>query len=164
MALRESNNIKRCILIMISDKVIYFAYGANLNLDGMNMRCPGNKPLCRAVLNDYRFMFKGVANIEAVVDHNVHGALYEISKEHLQSLDRFEGYPRLYIRKTVPVITEDNRELQVVVYQMTDRNQYSSPSSGYLNIILAGCRQWQLPEQYIQYIISLAKNPHSGEL
>jgi len=148
---------------MKKDSIVYFAYGANLNLDGMNTRCPGNKPICKAVLKDYRFMFKSVADIEEAVNHSVHGALYEITKEHLRSLDRFEGYPRLYIRKTVPVITEDGREVQAVVYQMTDRNQYSRPSQGYLLTILTGCQQWRLPMKYIQYIVTRAKEPDFGE-
>ena len=148
---------------MKKDSILYFAYGANLNLDGMNTRCPGNKPLCRAMLKDYRFMFKSVADIEEALNHSVHGALYEITKEHLQSLDRFEGYPRLYIRKTVPVITEDDREVQAIVYQMTDRVQYSRPSQGYLLTILTGCQQWRLPVKYIQYIITRAKEPDFGE-
>ena len=148
---------------MKNETIIYFAYGANLNLDGMNNRCPDNKPLCRAVLKNHRLMFKGVADIEEAVNHNVHGALYEITKEHLISLDRFEGYPRLYIRKTVPVITEDGREVMAVVYQMTDRSQYSRPSQGYLLTILTGCQQWRLPVKYIQYILTRAKEPDFGE-
>ena len=149
---------------MKSEKIIYFAYGANLDRNGMDNRCPGNKPLCRAVLKNYRLMFKSVADIEEAVNHNVHGALYEITKEHLRSLDRFEGYPRLYIRKTVPVITEDGREIKAIIYQMNDRNSYSSPYRGYLNTILSGCQQWQLPEEYIQYIVTRAQEPDFGEL
>ena len=148
---------------MKKEPIIYFAYGANLDRNGMDNRCPGNKPLCRAVLKNYRLMFKSVADIEEAVNHSVHGALYEITKEHLRSLDRFEGYPRLYIRKTVPVITEDGREVNAVVYQMNDRNNYSSPYRGYLNTILSGCQQWLLPEEYIQYIVTRAQEPDFGE-
>jgi gamma-glutamylcyclotransferase (GGCT)/AIG2-like uncharacterized protein YtfP len=149
---------------MKKETIIYFAYGANLNREGMENRCPGNKPLCRAVLKNYRLIFKSVADIEEATNHNVHGALYEITKEHLRSLDRFEGYPRLYIRKTVPVITEDGREIKAIIYQMNDRNQYASPYRGYLNTILLGCLQWQLPEEYIQYIVTRATEPDFGEL
>ena len=149
---------------MKSENIIYFAYGANLDRNGMDIRCPGNKPLCRAVLKNYRLMFKSVADIEEAVNHSVHGALYEITKEHLRSLDRFEGYPSLYIRKTVPVITEDGREIKAVIYQMNNRNSYSTPYRGYLNIILSGCRQWQLPQRYIQYIVTRATKPDFGEL
>ena len=148
---------------MKSKDLIYFAYGANLDKHGMDFRCPGNKPLCRAILKNYRLMFKTVADIEEAFNHYVQGALYEITREHLQSLDRFEGYPRLYIRKPVPVFTEDGREIYAVVYQMTDRIQYASPRQDYLNTIISGCRQWQLPKEYIQYIVKRAKKPDFGE-
>jgi len=149
---------------MKTKKIIYFAYGANLNRNGMDSRCPGNKPLCHAVLNNYRLIFRGVADIEDAVDNTVHGVLYEITPKHLKSLDRFEGYPRLYIRKTVPVIAGDGKEIEAVVYQMTDGHQYASPNFGYLNIILSGCRQWRLPQEYIRYIITRAQYPEQGEL
>ena len=149
---------------MKKETIIYFAYGVNLDRNGMDIRCPGNKPLCRAVLKNYRLIFRSFADIEEAVNHSVHGALYEITKEHLRSLDRFEGYPRFYIRKTIPVITKDGREVNAVVYQMIDRNQYSSPHRGYLNIILAGCQQWRLPEEYIKNIIARANKPDFREL
>ncbi|MBC8465928.1 gamma-glutamylcyclotransferase [bacterium] len=148
---------------MKTEKLIYFAYGANLDRIGMDSRCPGNKPLCRAVLKDYRLMFKSVADIEEAVNHSVHGALYEINKEHLRSLDRFEGYPRLYTRKTVTVVMEDGAQIKAIVYQMTDRHQYSSPYLGYLELILSGCLQWQFPEKQIQQIIKRANNSNFGE-
>ncbi|MBC8465666.1 gamma-glutamylcyclotransferase [bacterium] len=148
---------------MKTEKFIYFAYGANLDKNGMNIRCPGNKPLCRAVLKNYRLVFRNVADIEEAINHCVHGALYEITKEHLQPLDRFEGYPRLYIRKTVTVIREDGTQVKAIVYQITSRHQYSSPYQGYLNIILSGCLQWQFPEQQIQQIINRANNSNFGE-
>ena len=149
---------------MKTKTIIYFAYGANLNRDGMDARCPGNMPLCHAVLNNYRLMFKGVADIEDAVNHSVHGVLYEITPKHLRSLDRFEGYPKLYIRKTVPVFTDNDTEINAVAYRMTDNRQYASPHHGYLDIILSGCYQWQLPQEYIRYIITRAQNPGTGEL
>ena len=148
---------------MKSEKLIYFAYGANLDKNGMNTRCLGNKPLCRAVLKDYRLVFKNVADIEEADNQDVQGALYEITPEHLKSLDRFEGYPRLYTRKTVTVIREDCKAIKAIVYQMTDRNQYSSPYPGYLELILSGCLQWQFPKQQIQQIIKRANNKDFGE-
>ena len=148
---------------MKSETIIYFAYGANLNKQGMDNRCPGNKPLCRAILKNYRLVFKNVADIEEASNHYLQGALYEINQDHLVSLDRFEGYPRLYTRTIVPVFTEHGKEIYAVVYKMTTRNQYSRPHPGYLNIIISGCQQWQLPEEYIQYIIKRAQEPNFGE-
>jgi len=118
--------------VLKSDKILYFAYGANLDLRGMELRCPGHIPIGRAVLHNYRLMFKGVADIEPAANHIVHGALYEITQEHLRSLDRFEGYPRLYTRKTLPVFTDEGKEVQAIVYLMNNCRQYSSPPKGYL--------------------------------
>jgi len=149
---------------MKSDKILYFAYGANLDLRGMKLRCPEHRPIGRAILKNYRLMFKGVADIEPASGHQVHGALYEITAEHLKTLDRFEGYPRFYIRKLLPVCTKKGEEVEAVVYLMNNCRQYSSPHRGYLNIILSGCRQWQLPQEHIRYIITRATNPDLGEL
>ncbi len=149
---------------MKTEKLIYFAYGANLDRNGMNARCPGNKPLCRAVLKDYRLVFRNVADIEEAENQQVQGALYEITLEHLKSLDRFEGYPRLYTRKTVNVIRECGSQIKAIVYQMTDRQYSAPPFEGYLNIILYGCQQWQFPENQIQQIIKQANNKDFGEL
>ena len=146
---------------MKQETIIYFAYGANLNLHGMGLRCPGCRPLGTGILPDHRLVFRGVADIETAAGEQVHGALYEITPDHLYSLDRFESYPRLYTRKQVEVVTENGETITATVYQMTKRNGYSPPSNGYLNIILSGCCQWGIPEAYIRNVIKEA-NSHFG--
>ena len=147
---------------MKQETIIYFAYGANLNLSGMQLRCPGCQPLGTGILPDHRLVFRGVADIEPIPDEQVHGALYEITPEHLNSLDRFESYPRLYNRKQVEVVTENGEIVTAIVYQMTKRNGYSPPSAGYLGIILSGCRQWGIPEAYIRNVIKSAYSHFGG--
>jgi len=73
----------------------YFAYGANLNLAGMAYRCPGFKPIAPAVLLNYRFAFKGVADVEPAPGEKVYGALYLLTQKHMQALDHFEGFPTI---------------------------------------------------------------------
>lgn len=148
---------------MKSGKLIYFAYGANLNLDGMDYRCPGHRPLCRAVLKDHRLVFRGVADIEPVAGHQVHGALYELTPDHLRALDRFEGYPRLYTRKALPVITDNGKQVNAVVYLMNGRRGYAPPARSYLMTILTGCRRWGLPVAYVRSVLAGVVNPHLGE-
>ena len=147
---------------MKSVRILYFAYGANLDIRSMELRCPGHRRIGRAVLKDYRLMFKGVADVEPAHGHQVHGALYEITPEHLHALDRFEGYPRLYIRRQVQVVTDEDATIQATIYQMSKRDGYSPPLKGYLNTILSGCRQWGIPEEYIQTIIGAAAASHFG--
>ena len=148
---------------MKQETIIYFAYGANLDLQGMQLRCPGCQPLGRGILPDHRLVFRGAADIEPIAGEQVYGALYEITPEHLNSLDRFESYPRLYNRKQVEITNENGETVTATVYQMTRRNSYSPPNAGYLGIILSGCRQWGIPEAYIRNIIKTA-NSHFGGL
>ena len=43
---------------------LYAAYGSNLNKAQMQKRCPKSKPFGAIVLDEYRLVFKGVADIE----------------------------------------------------------------------------------------------------
>ena len=140
------------------DRYFYFAYGANLDRQAMQDRCPDSEPLCRAVLPDYRLVFRGVADIESADGSQVCGALYVITLSDLQRLDWFEGYPSLYRRQLVEVFDEQNESHQAIVYMMTSRRTYSPPFDGYLLVILSGCQQWGISEEYQDDILSLAQN------
>jgi gamma-glutamylcyclotransferase (GGCT)/AIG2-like uncharacterized protein YtfP len=143
---------------MSENKIIYFAYGANLDIHGMDYRCPGHNALCRGVLHNHALVFKGVADICPSRGDLVHGALYEISEDHLRSLDRFEGYPHLYIRKTVSVTTEDGVTIDAIAYQMTDQHRWQSrPDLGYLNTILSGIQSWGYPIEICRDVIIASK-------
>ena len=148
---------------MKNDLTLYFAYGANLNLDGMNYRCPGYKAIAPAVLPNYRFAFKGVADVEPLPDEKVYGALYLLNAKHMKSLDRFEGFPHLYIKKQVLVEVLDGLSprnfTKATVYVMRNSNHYAEPSKQYLNTILTGCQQWELPDEYREEILRRAYHP-----
>ena len=146
---------------------LYFAYGANLNLNGMAHRCPGFKPIAPAALPDYRLVFKGVADVEPVPhgrNENVYGALYLLTSKHMKSLDSFEGFPNFYVKKEVLVRILDGLEPKnftlATIYIMRNNNHYAEPNWQYLNTILTGCRQWELPEEYQEEIILRAYHPH----
>ena len=147
-----------------SKLILYFAYGANLNLNGMAHRCPGFKPIAPAALPDYRFAFKGVADVEPAPGENVYGALYLLTTKHMKSLDRFEGFPNLYIKKQVPVRILDGLQPEhftlATIYVMRNSNHYAEPSGPYLDTILTGCRQWKLPDEYQEEILRRAYHPH----
>ena len=145
-------------------RTLYYAYGANLNLDSMASRCPGFEPISTAVLPDYRFAFKGVADVEPAPGENVYGALYMLTPQHIKTLDRFEGFPNLYIKKQVLIRILDGLEpkcfTKATVYIMRNGARYAQPSNVYLNTILTGCKQWKLPENYQEEILRRAYHPH----
>ena len=43
---------------------LYAAYGSNLNKIQMRKRCPRSTPICSMYLQDWRLVFKGVADLE----------------------------------------------------------------------------------------------------
>jgi hypothetical protein len=59
---------------------LYFAYGANLNLQGMRFRCPAARPVSAFLLHDWQLAFSGVATIQPQLGASVPGALWEITQ------------------------------------------------------------------------------------
>ena len=118
---------------------LYFAYGANLNLQGMRFRCPAARPVSTFLLHDYRLTFSGVATVQPCLDASVSGALWEITDECEDNLDVFEGFPYLYTK----IYTEQN-DMEFMFYVMND-DPPSLPGRSYFNTILEGYRDWDLP-------------------
>ena len=118
---------------------LYFAYGANLNLEGMRFRCPDARPVERFVLPDWRLAFSGVATIQPCQNSRVFGALWEITDECEENLDVFEGFPYLYTK-----IHLTHQGLNFMAYIMND-DPPAPPSRSYFDTIAEGYRDWNLP-------------------
>lgn len=118
---------------------LYFAYGANLNLEGMRFRCPAARPVSAFLLQDWQLTFSGVATIQPRPGAAVPGALWEITAECEDNLDVFEGFPFLYSKV---YLAQGNQEF--MAYVMND-DPPAAPSRSYFNTILEGYRDWNLP-------------------
>lgn len=130
------------------DRKLYFAYGSNMNDEQMAFRCPDAEAVGTVRLEGYRLAFcgkggRGVATILPEAGSHVDGVLWHISAADEKSLDRYEGYPFLYTKETLPVSCKDGSEVSVMAYVMTapSRDIPAKPSPSYLNGILEGCRQ-----------------------
>lgn len=118
---------------------LYFAYGANLNMQGMAYRCPQAVAIQPFYLEDYRLAFSGVATIQPRSGHRVAGALWAITEECERSLDVFEGFPSMYRKET---ITVDGME---IMFYVMNSDQPWEPSIGYLMTIAQGYQDFGLP-------------------
>lgn len=122
---------------------IYAAYGSNINLEQMLHRCPGAKVIGTGEVVNYKFTFRGkgngVANIEKSKKGTVPIVIWEITARCENALDIYEGYPRLYVKRDIEVVTE-NGVVEAMAYVM--RKQYerlpAKPSQYYLDIISEG--------------------------
>lgn len=122
---------------------IYAAYGSNMNLEQMAVRCPASKVIGTGVLEDYKLTFrglyKGVANIEPCKGKEVPVVLWEITEDCEAALDMYEGYPRLYEKKEVKVKI-GSKVKKVMVYVMAEEytNKPSLPTDYYYSVIAKG--------------------------
>lgn len=72
---------------------LYIAYGSNLNLPQMALRCPTAEVVGKSELKDYELLFRGgrrgaVATVEPKEGSSVPVLLWKIRKQDEASLDR----------------------------------------------------------------------------
>ena len=122
---------------------IYAAYGSNMNLAQMSMRCPKAKVFGNGELEGYKLTFRGrkngVANVERDSIGHVSIVLWTITPECEKALDRYEGYPRLY-QKEMVIIKTMTGEKEAMLYVMDKQYETmpSLPGEYYFKIILQG--------------------------
>lgn len=117
-------------------KTLYLAYGSNINLEQMKIRCPTAKRVDTAVLNGYELEFRGVATIVPKQDAAVPMLLWELEQTDERALDRYEGYPRLYRKETLEV--EVNGEKYEAMAYLMNGGSTAPPSRSYYEGIRAG--------------------------
>jgi gamma-glutamylcyclotransferase (GGCT)/AIG2-like uncharacterized protein YtfP len=72
------------------------------------------------------------------------GAVYEISENDLQKLDRFEDYPNTYTHVNVMVFNEDDVAVKAITYIKTRQAEETKPEPEYVAIIRQGLKDWEL--------------------
>lgn len=81
------------------EKRYYIAYGSNLNIRQMKMRCPSARIIGTAEIPDYELLFKGsrtgsYLTVEPKTGENVPVAVWETTEEDEAALDHYEGATR----------------------------------------------------------------------
>lgn len=119
----------------------YIAYGSNLNKDQMKYRCPDAKLVGTGSIPDYQLLFRGgehaVATIEPRKGESVQFGLWEISERDEMSLDRYEGFPRLYYKQSF-MINVNGKEAEAMAYIMDPSYVIGCPSKTYYETIAQG--------------------------
>ena len=135
-------------------KKYYIAYGSNLNLEQMKMRCPDSKLIGTGMLDNYQLLFRSnnrhnaVATIEPCLGEKVPVGIFEISERDEKYLDIYEGFPNLYTKKHMTIHSQNIKD-EAMVYVMNDGFDYGIPSQYYLNIIRQGYKDCHLDMKYL---------------
>jgi len=130
----------------------YFAYGSNLCVRQMALRCPDAADPRPAVLSDHDWLInqRGVATIEPLSGSQVHGVLWQVSDSDLATLDGAEGVPARYRRDRLTVATGEGPS-PAWVY-IDHRVIPGPPRPGYLPRIIEGAVHHGLPQRWISFL------------
>jgi gamma-glutamylcyclotransferase (GGCT)/AIG2-like uncharacterized protein YtfP len=140
----------------------YLAYGSNLNIRQMRIRCSAAQPMGNTSLLGYQLLFAGiggsaVATIAPKAGASVPAALWLISTEDEQALDRYEGFPHLY-RKEMVKVRLGNRNLSAMVYVMNEGYDLGLPSTHYFHAILDGYEDFGLDVSALDAALKISHN------
>jgi phage replication-related protein YjqB (UPF0714/DUF867 family) len=130
----------------------YFAYGSNLCVRQMALRCPDAADPRPAVLSDHDWLIneRGVATVEPFAGSQVHGVLWQVSDHDLATLDSAEGVPVRYRRDRLTVHTDDG--LSPAWVYIDHRVTPGPPRPGYLPRIIDGAVEHGLPQRWIDFL------------
>jgi len=148
---------------MTSRTVWYFAYGSNMNRTQMLSRSGKILEERTASLPNYEMRFNkkvrggtAGANVQPASGKIVHGVLYKIEESALRTLDRYEGAPDHYRRIEVQVTPDGAGPVPAQVYIASKVEKGLRPSAPYLQAILDGAGEHNLPASYIGEIKTAA--------
>lgn len=152
---------------METAKNLFFAYGSNMNMQQLKRRCFNPVRVAAAFLADHRLHFYGHSlewdsGMETAVKEcgsQLWGALFDLSDLDWERLDlwqdaRFDGTGRCF---HYPVVVHDlqGKRYEACMYKLDVLDRESAPSAEYLEHILEGARQNNLPPSYVEALSAL---------
>lgn len=143
---------------MPNQMMYYFAYGSNMSKEQMTNRGVSIDTAVRCELPGYRFLYNkesidgsSKANIKKEEGSVVHGVCFLIDQESFEKLKDVEkGYTTLKI-------TANDSDMNVVQAEtfISDKIWNHDPKKYYVEIIVKGATEYNLPEDYIKNTLSM---------
>lgn len=123
-------------------KKLYVAYGSNLNIAQMALRCPTAHIYGTGLLNNWELIYRGsmtgsYATIRRRKGSAVPVVVWSIMENDEKSLDIYEGYPRFYFKQNVMVDLPSGKK-KAMVYIMDLKRKPGRPSQRYVESIREG--------------------------
>jgi len=134
---------------------LHFAYGSNLSLTQMSLRCPTSTYHSLALLPHYKWLIgpRGYANIVSSPASNtsdvVYGMLYNLSSTDEASLDLAEGVPFAYTKHylSVTILPSTSQSQQNPNTTNQTNTTQTTEALIYIDTIRTG--EGQIKEEYI---------------
>lgn len=145
----------------------YLAYGSNLNLNQMAMRCPTARRVGHATLEGYRLMFKRSTSgyyltIEQAPGYKVPVGVFQVEESDELFLDHYEGYPNVYYKKDFTIVLEDNEfeePIEAFAYILPESRELGTPDDLYVQRVKQGYREFGFDERLIDEALEYSHEP-----
>lgn len=149
-----------------SARVLYFAYGSNMDEAQMKTRCPSAVLLHAARLSKHRLAFVGrserwggaIATVERSKKARVWGLLYSVTEHDLDVLDLYEA---IYTRVDVRVKDRNERKHDAVTYVLNGK-PYGIPSDLYVKQIARAYSKHKIDQKAIIDAILIPTTPEAA--
>lgn len=151
----------------MGDDTWYFAYGSNMSIERMKDRTGAIRQHITSRLKGFRLVFNkraddgGVfANFEPNESSEVWGVAYLCDPKAMKTLDRKEGVTGgHYKRIKIQVEGSAGELIRCVTYVAGDKFvcEAAAPAKDYLQHLLDGARDHNLPSLYIDFIKELGE-------
>jgi hypothetical protein len=135
---------------------LYFAYGSNMCVEQMRLRCPGSHPVGSVAVPGWRFVINraGYATVAAETGSIVHGVVWSLAAADEGPLDDYEGVAEGHYRKETVVLDGFG---PAMVYRAADE-QHGEPLQDYLDGILRAARAASFPADYVAELAGWGSN------
>jgi hypothetical protein len=143
--------------------MLYFAYGSNMSISRLRQRVPSAMRIGISTLHehDLRFHKKGKdgsgkcdAFETGISEHAVIGCLFKISAAEKAALDKAEGVGFGYEEKEITLIDESGGAVRAMTYYATSVDDSLNPYSWYLQHVVVGATESNLPSGYVSRLVS----------
>jgi len=145
-------------------RVVVFAYGSNMLVARMRERAPLSKAVSAGQLVGFELCWNkrsrdgsGKCSVTETghPKHVVWGVAYEMGASDKSSLDRAEGLGQGYAERAVNIHTQAGR-LSALTYYATSIDPGIRPYDWYRDLVIAGAREHELPEEYVRILEKVA--------
>ncbi len=134
----------------------YFAYGSNMDVEQMRVRCPASQVIGTARLDGYRFRInrRGVATVVAEAGAVVWGVIWDLTREDERTLDGYEGVPSgLYSKEEIRVdalrCLDLSDGIRALTYVAAD-SRSGVARAGYVERVIEAALHHGLPQEYAE--------------
>ena len=136
---------------------LYFAYGANMEREAMEKRCPGATALGVALLRGHRYLIaRGYGAFARAPGRCVYGVLWRLTPRDLAALNLFENLDSGLYRRAMFTVEAGTRRARAMIYVGRGVGGKPRPMPGYQERVIASAADWQMPARYLAELRRLA--------